>query len=187
MPTRQQKQRVSQLRLLLFSRPVHPELFDIYHDHHIVKDGYEAQIWITGVSHLVAFHRGKATVTEIIADTAAMMPKHGKLASLRLRGEKDHEVDAGPIRHMISFQVETMSQRLYERVHADLIEQADRGGLFLSFPEWVPSGSLEPFTYIDYDAKPGHLHIFAYHAFPDELTLIKTQSIFEPIQEPRIT
>ncbi|MDY7010658.1 MAG: DUF2617 family protein, partial [Planctomycetota bacterium] len=172
---------ISQLRLLLFSRSVHPELFDIYHDHRIVKEGYEAQIWITGLSHLISFHRGKATVTQLIADASAMLPKHGRVASLRLRGEKDHEIDAGPIRHMISFQVETMSPRLYERVHADMTEQASQGGLFLSFSEWVQAGAPEPFTHIDYDAKPGHLHVFAYHAFPDELTLIKTQSIFELI------
>ena len=181
MPIRQ-KQSVSQLRLLLFSRPLHPELFEIYHDHRIVKDGYEAQIWITGMSHVISFHRGKATITELIADASAMLPKHGKLASLRLRGEKDHEVEnPGMIRHMMSFQVETMSPRLYERVHTDMVEQGSQGGLFLSFSEWVPDGAPEPFTYIDYDAKPGHLHVFAYHAFPDELTLIKTQSIFELI------
>ncbi|MCK4626884.1 MAG: hypothetical protein KAV00_16350, partial [Phycisphaerae bacterium] len=69
MPIRQ-KQSVSQLRLLLFSRPVHPELFEIYHDHRIVKDGYEAQIWITGLSHVIAFHRNKATITELIADAS---------------------------------------------------------------------------------------------------------------------
>lgn len=180
MPIRQ-KQSISQLRLLLFSRSVHPELFNIYHNHRIVKDGYEAQIWITGISHLISFHRGKATITQLIADASAMLPKHGKLASLQLRGEKDHEIDAGPIRHMISFQVETMSPRLYERVHAEMVEQGSQSGLFLSFSEWVQAGSLEPFTYIDYDAKPSHLHVFAYHAFPDELTLIKTQSIFELI------
>ncbi len=176
-----QKQSISQLHLLLFSRPVHPELFEIYHDHRIVKEGYEARIWITGLSHVIAFHRGKDTITELIADASAMLPKHGKLASLQLRGEKDHEINAGSIRHMISFQVETMSPRLYERVHADMVEQGLQGGTFLSFAEWAQAGALEPFTYINYDAKPGHLHIFAYHAFPDELTLIKTQSIFELI------
>ncbi len=51
-------------------------------------------------------------------------------------------------------------------------------GIFVPFPQWV-SNTLTPFTYIDYEAKADQLHVFAYHAFVDELTLIKTQSIFE--------
>ena len=39
--------------------------------------------------------------------------------------------------------------------------------------------SLTPFTYIDYDARPNELHVLTFQAFPDELTIIKTQSIFE--------
>ena len=39
--------------------------------------------------------------------------------------------------------------------------------------------TLTPFTYIDYEAKPNGLHVFTYHAFPADLTIVKTQSIFE--------
>ena len=35
------------------------------------------------------------------------------------------------------------------------------------------------YHYIDYDAAPNSLHVFAFHAFPEDLTIIKTQSIFE--------
>ena len=41
------------------------------------------------------------------------------------------------------------------------------------------SRGLTPFTFIDYEAKPTELHVFAFHAFPDDLTIVKTQSIFE--------
>ncbi len=177
-----QKQRVSQLRLLLYSRPLHPELFDIHREHRITKDKYEAQIWITGASHLIAFHRDDSTVTELIADASAMLPDRGRMAVMRLRGEKDHEIEYnGRIRHMMSFQVETMSQRLYESVHADLTDGFDKCELFLEFPQWRTGNLPAPFTFIDYEAKQGHLHVFAYHAFPEELTIIKTQSIFELI------
>ena len=32
-----QAQSVSSLRFFLYDRPLHPELFEIYHDHHVVK------------------------------------------------------------------------------------------------------------------------------------------------------
>ncbi len=175
-----ERQCVSQMRLLLYNRSLHPELFDIYHDHRIKKAGYEAQIWITGMSHLIAFYRGNSALTELLVDSATDLPDKGLLASMKLRGEKDHRIEnIGGIRHLMSFQVEVMSPRLYERIHSDMIETSQKGGIFLSFPEWAAGKSLEPFTYIDYEAKIDNLHIFAYHAYPDELTLIKTQSIFE--------
>jgi len=174
-----QKQQVSDLRFVVFNRALHPELFEIYHDHRIVKEKYEAQVWVTGLSHVIGFYRGDAAIVEVIADASAMLPERGKLVSLRFRGERDEEFEhCEGIRYLTSFQVEQMSSRLYAKVHGDLaVTGADRG-LFVPFPEWA-GNALTPFTYIDYESKVGQLHVFAYHAFPDEMTLIKTQSIFE--------
>ena len=176
-----QKQRVSELQFFLYDRPLHPELFDIYDSHRVAKDGYEAQVWVTGISHLIGFYRGEATVVELIAESGAELPERGRLLSVPFRGEKDQEfTHVDGIRYMMSFQVETMSARLYARAHDELAGQADKRGLFVPFPEWAIN-ALTPFTYIDYEAKVRELHVFAYHAFPDELTLVKTQSIFELI------
>ena len=60
----------------------------------------------------------------------------------------------------------------------ELARAAMQRGLFVPFPGWM-SRSLTPFTYIDYDARPNQLHVLAFHAFPDELAVVKTQSIFE--------
>ncbi len=174
-----QKQHVSQLQFFLYDRPLHPELFDIYQQRRVVKADYEAQVWITGISHLIGFYRGDATLVELLAESNTQLPTHGRLVALPFRGEKDQEfTHVDGIRYMMSFQVETMSARLYGRSHSELAALAARRGLFVPFPNWAVN-SLTPFTYIDYEAKARELHVFAYHAFPEELTLIKTQSIFE--------
>jgi len=174
-----QVQRVSQLRFMVYNRPLHPELFEICHDHRVVKDGYDVQIWITGVSHMIGFYRGAAAVVQVIADADAVLPHRGKLMSVPFRGERDEEFDhADGIRYLASFQVERMSPRLYAKTHRELLEQAGERGLFVHFPQWT-SNALPPFSHVDYEAKVGQLHVFAYHAFPEERTLIKTQSIFE--------
>ena len=176
-----QQQRVSELQFLVYSRPLHPELFDIYQRRHLVKSGYETQIWVTGISHLIGFFRREAAIVELIAGADAELPERGKLMSMPVRGEKDREfTHAEGIKYMVSCQVETMSVRLYARSHEELTGLAERRGVLVSFPQWAVE-SLEPFTYIDYEAKLNELHVFAYHAFPDERTLIKTQSIFELI------
>ena len=175
----QQKQRVAGLRFVLYSRPVHPELFDIHHDHRICKGGYEARIWVTGLSHVIGVYAGEAMLTELIAPASAELPLRGKLASLPVRGEKDKEISGIPgLRYMVSIQLEKMGQRLYKRMHNELATAGGEGGIFVSFPQWASNG-LTPFTYIAYTARARLLHVFAFHAFPDELSIIKTQSLFE--------
>jgi hypothetical protein len=174
-----QKQRLATLRFLLYERPLHPELFDIHHDHRIVKPSYEAQIWVTGCAHVIGFFRGRESLVEVLAGPDAQLPQRGRLLDIPLRGERDHERKrSGAIGYMMGFQVETMSPDVYSKTHHDLARLGSRRGLFVPFPMWM-SRSLIPFTYVDYDAKPNGLHVFAFHAFPDDLTVIKTQSIFE--------
>ncbi len=174
-----QRQTLGSLRFYLYDRPLHPELFDIYRDHQIVKTAYEAQIWVTGCSHVIGFYRQGCALVEAMAESDTELPQRGALLELPFRGERDHECKrAEGINYMMSFQVESMSPEVYSRTHHDLARLGARRGLFVPFPMWM-SRSLRPFTYVDYEAKPNELHVFAFHAFPEDLTIVKTQSIFE--------
>ena len=174
-----QKQRVESLRFFLYNRPLHPELFEIYHDHHIIKSGYEAQIWVTGCTHVIGFYRGRTSLVEVTADAENILPERGQLLEMPFRGERDHErKQADGIDYMMNFQVERMSSGVYSRTHHELARQGAQRGLFVPFPTWM-ARSLTPFTYIDYEARPNELHVFTFHAFPSELTIVKTQSLFE--------
>jgi hypothetical protein len=176
-----QKQQLGSLRLFLYNRPLHPELFDIYHDHRIVKKGYEAQIWVTGCSHVIGFYRGDHALVEVTADADTELPQRGLLAELPFRGERDHEIKrADGINYMMNLQVETMSPGVYTKTHHELARHGAKRGLFVPFPTWM-ANSLIPFTYIDYQSRPNELHVFSFHAFPEDLTVVKTQSIFELI------
>ena len=175
-----QQQRVAPLRYFLYDRPLHPELFEIYTDHQIARRGYEAQIWVTGCTHVIGFFRGDQTIVEVIADGSAMLPRRGCVMELPFRGERAFErkrMDG--INYMMNFQVEVMSEMVYSRTHHDLARLGAKRGLFVPFPTWMNRPPLTPFTFIDFADKPNELHIFAFHAFPDDLTVIKTQSIFE--------
>jgi len=170
---------VSKLRYFLYDRPVHPEFFDIYHDHRIIKPGYEAHIWATGCTHVISFFRDTSCLVELTSAEEAELPGKGLLVSLPFRGEKDHQHSrTGGINYMMNFQVESMSPAVYSKTHHELARLGSKKGLFVPFPAWM-SGTLTPFTYIDYDAKPNELHIFTFHAFPHDLAVVKTQSIFE--------
>lgn len=174
-----QKQHLQSLRFFLYDRPLHPELFDIYHDEQIVKNGWETQIWVTGCSHVIGFYRDGFSLVEAVADADDILPDRGLLLELPLRGERDHErkrVDG--INYMMNFQVEAMSRAVYAKTHHELARLGTKRGLFVPFPMWM-SQQLTPFTYVDFEARPNQLHVFAFHAFPEDLTVVKTQSIFE--------
>jgi len=174
-----QQQKVESLRYYLFSRPLHPELFDIFHGHQICRPAYEAQVWVTGCTHVISFFRGDQTLVEVTADSGLELPSRGLLVEMPFRGERDHERKRfDGINYMMNFQVERMSPDVYSRTHHDLARVGARRGLFVPFPNWM-SRSLTPFSYIDYEAKPNQLHVMTFHAFPGDLAIVKTQSIFE--------
>ncbi|MFW6133287.1 MAG: DUF2617 family protein [Planctomycetota bacterium] len=180
-----QKQTVGSLRFLLYERALHPELFEIAHDRHIVKPAYEAQVWVTGCTHVIGFFRGgqtgrpTAALVQVIADAGAELPQRGLLLEMPFRGERDHERRrANGIDYMMNFQLERMSADAYGQTHRELARMGVRHGLFVPFPH-LRSRDMTPFSYIDYEAKPNELHVFAFHAFPDDAALVKTQSVFE--------
>ena len=144
-----QKQTASTLRFFLYDRPIHPELFDIYHDHRIVKPEYEAQVWVTGCSHVIGFFREECSMLEVTADMNMELPERGRLTKMPFKGEKSHETKlAEGIRYMMNFQVESMSPAVYSKTHHDLARLGARRGLFVPFPKWM-SHRLTPFTFIN--------------------------------------
>ncbi len=176
-----QQQVVGSLRYYLYDHPLHPELFDISHAEVVQKRHYSARLWVTGCRHVISFTVGDQTVTEVLADADAELPCRGQMASLPLRGEKDREATVGDIRYMMNFQLELMSDRVYGTIHDELAHMGKARGLFMDFPTWMQRPPLVPFSFLDYEANAKHLHIFAYHAFPEDLTLVKIQSIFEVV------
>ncbi|MCY2930776.1 MAG: DUF2617 family protein [Planctomycetota bacterium] len=180
MGTEQQQQRVATVRLFLYDRQIHPELFTIHHDHRVVQNDYEAQIWVTGCTHVIGFFRGAQGLAEVTAGPEAELPQRGRLLDLPFRGERNHECHAVMgIRYMMGMQAETMSPAVYGRTHHELARQGAKRGLFVPFPQWMTRAPLTPFSFVDYEASATQLHVFAFHAFPDDLTILKTQSIFE--------
>jgi len=167
------------LHLFLFDRPLHPELFRHFGDFRVTQTRYHVDIWIIGLSHVVTVSCGNRSMTEVIAPDLEVLPSRGGLAHFRMKGERDLE-KAGPEgwHYMVSTQVETMDEPLYKSVHNDLLRHAGKRGWFLPYEQWA-EGALAPFSYVDHEARDGEFHVHAFHAFPHEHTIVKTQSIFE--------
>ncbi|RME38190.1 MAG: DUF2617 family protein [Planctomycetota bacterium] len=183
----QTKQRVEELQFCLYQRAIHPELFQIRKLKRIEQSRYCAEIWIVGLAHVVTVQTGDQILTELITDDPEMLPKTGLAASFKFRGERDHTQSfTEDVKYILSTQVERMTPQIYPPTHRDYVHYAKGRKMFVSYDEWMGEDGLAPFSFIDYDARDHEFHVHAFHAFPDELTLLKTQSIFE-VGKPKIT
>jgi hypothetical protein len=172
-------QQSADLHLFLYDRPLHPELFRHFADYRVAQARYHADVWIVGLSHVVTVTAGPHSLTELIAVDSDVLPTRGVLTRFRLKGERDLERTAPNGWHyMLSSQIETMEEPLYKSVHGDLVRHAARRGWFCAYEQWA-DGDMAPFTYIDHEARDGEFHVHAFHAFPHERTIVKTQTIFE--------
>lgn len=170
---------VSELNFSLFQRPLHPELFSVYARRQIKTERYETTIWATGGSHVVSLYTGDVCLTELISAPGQPLPKRGLIERFQFRGQRSHKCTLSRgLSYMTDFQVEKMSPNLYRQSHHDLERFAKNRGIFLTFAEDAVGG-LEPFSYIDFEARRDELHIHTFHAYPEQVTIIKTQSLFD--------
>lgn len=167
------------LYLYAFDRSLHPELFRHYADYRIKQVRYCADIWVVGLGHVLTVTSGQRSLTELLTRESDLIPTRGVLSRFRLKGERDHERRTPDgWGYLVSTQVETMDEALYKSVHFDLLRHTERRGWFHAYEDWA-EGELVPFTYIDYEARDSEFHVHVFHAYPQERTLIKSQSIIE--------
>lgn len=168
---------IRDLSFSLYQRPLHPELFNIYARRDIKTENYEASIWATGCAHVVSVSTKGYNLTELISLPDQPLPKRGLLERFQFRGQKKHKCTLSRnLSYMTDFQVEKMSENLYRQSHADLERFARNRGMFVRFPN-LYKGTLEPFSYIDFEARKNELHLHTFHAYPEQVTIIKTQSL----------
>jgi len=170
---------VEELMFSFFQRPLHPELFQIYAQRQLNTEKYEAIIWLTGCTHVVSVFAGNTCLTEVVSTPDQMLPSRGLIERFEFRGPRTHKgtLSRG-VSYMTDFQVEKMSPNLYRQSHADLERFARNRGVFVKFPE-LEIDKLQPFCYIDFEARRTELHIHTFAAYPYQVTMIKTQSLFD--------
>lgn len=170
---------VEELSFNLFQRPLHPELFQIYAERQLKTEKYEATIWVTGCTHVVSVFAGNMCLTEVVSAPGQMLPQRGLIERFHFRGPKSHKCTLSRgVSYMTDFQLEKMSPNLYRQSHTDLEKFARNRGVFVKYPDWE-IGGLQPFCYVDFEARKSELHIHTFEAYPDQITIIKTQSLFD--------
>lgn len=171
--------KLSELFFVLYSRPLHPELFDVFREQQIQRDDYHALIRITDSCHAVSWNYGKLCLTEVATTQAAELPKKRRLFGCKLRGERDETIQCGQnVVYQTSFTVERLARSIFNRMQEELETDALGRGIFHNFR---PNHRLapSPLSHIAVEARARSLLVQAFHTFPDECAIVKTQSLFE--------
>lgn len=173
------------LRLLIYRRPIHPELFHIYLEKQVRTRCYEADLWLLGLGHLACFHTAGGTVTELLVPQTAELPASGLVETFTLGGKQEYELALDrKLYYVVTVEPEVMSEPVFDRVYEEMVRFGRRRGLFIQFSQWQGEAAVPPFSLIEYEHRRRDLGTYVYHAFPDRRLLIRTQSIFsrDPIR-----
>jgi hypothetical protein len=171
--------RVSELVFRLYGKPLHPELFEILAVRKVQREDYELTVRITRTGHVISWANADVCLTELTAAAEAELSPRRRLLDFRLRGEQTHALPcAHGIQYQTSFQVEVLPPEIYLHVHDEILADGGKSGLLHNFQ---PNHrlSVAPLGYIAVEARADCLMISTFHTFPDEHTVIKTQSLIE--------
>jgi hypothetical protein len=171
--------RVADLVFRLYARPLHPELFDVLTCRTVARDGYTLSVRLTRTGHLLGWTDGRVHLTELTATADMELPESGRRLGHKFDGGRSSRSDfAGGVRYQVSSQVEVLQPEQFLHVHEELAADGARKGLVFHCKTGNRLG-LSPLGVVIVQSLPSGLSSSAFHTFPDELAIIKTQSLIE--------
>ncbi|NDC54625.1 MAG: DUF2617 family protein [Planctomycetia bacterium] len=171
--------KVAELVFQVYGRPLHPELFEICASRTIERGGYHATVTITSAGHLVTWRRDGLTLCEVATSAAQPLPQKRRLLSHRLSGERSDRMECrGGTTYQTCFQLEAVEPEVFWTFQQELCVEGIRHGLFHRFE---PVGRLAPgaISWLNIETRAKSLLVQAFHTFPDDLAIVKSQTLFE--------
>ena len=170
---------VSELNLAILGRSVHPELLVVYERASVVRDSFQMHLAICEAGHLLELRTPHQTLCEIVAPKGQSLPHRDRLFDKKLRGSRDESLWLpGGIGYQVSFQVERLDPEVYLQLHEECSTDCRKATLGRMFD---PPNRLAPaaVSYLQLDLFPRSLLIHAFHTFPENCAVVKTQTLIE--------
>jgi hypothetical protein len=170
--------KIAELVFQLYRRALHPELFEIYCSRTISRGPYQAKIDITAAGHVVTWAYAGLTLSEVATSAHHPLPLTRRLMSYGLRGQRTDRVRLGPVSYQMSFQLEPVEPEVFWTFQQELVADGQRQGMLYRFNS---SGrmALGAISYINVETRARHMLVQAFHTFPDDYAIVKSQSIFQ--------
>ena len=171
--------KVAELVFQLYGRTLHPELFEVHETRTVERGSYWAKIDITSAGHVITWRCDGITLTEVATSAHHPLPQKRRLLSYRLRGQREDQVKCrGGASYQVSFQLEPVDPEIFWTYQQELVSDGQRKGMLHTFDS---SGrvALGALSYVNVESRNRSLLIQAFHTFPDDCAIVKSQSLFE--------
>ena len=171
--------KVAELVFQLYGRPLHPELFQVCQSRTIKRGDYEAKIDITTAGHVVTWRYAGLTLTEVANAAHHPLPQRRRLLSYKLKGNRNDRVDCrGGICYQVSFQLEPVDPEVFWTFQQELAADGEKRGMLHRFDS---NGrlALGALSYVNVETRNKNLLVQAFHTFPEDCAIVKSQSMFE--------
>jgi hypothetical protein len=171
--------KIAELVFQLYGRPLHPELFQFYGTRCFERGDYQAKIQITSAGHVITWRYGGLTLTEVCASARQPLPAKRRLMTYSLKGSRKDCVHCrGGVLYMTNFELEPVAPDVFWTFQQELARDGQRKGMLHRFDS---SGrmALGALSYINIETRSRHLLVQAFHTFPDDYAIVKSQSLFE--------
>jgi hypothetical protein len=171
--------KIAELVFQLYGRSLHPDLFENQASRTVSRGDYRATIDITSAGHVVTWRYHALTLTEVATAAHHPLPQKRRLLSYRLKGERNDRMECrGGASYQVNFQLEAVDPEVFWTFQQELSHDGERQGLLHRFS---PSGrmALGALSYINVETRNRSVLIQAFHTFPDDYAIVKSQSLFE--------
>lgn len=170
--------RVAELVFRLYDRPLHPELFEVVASRLVKRDGYTLSVRLTRTGHVLGWNDGDIHLEEITASSEMELPPTGIRLAHAFDFGWNGRFSRGVVRYQVSSQLEILPSEQFAHVHAELAADGARKAMVYHCKAENRLG-LSPLGVVIVSTVPRGLSATGFHTFPDELALIKTQSLIE--------
>src|SRR5712692_3890161 len=133
---------------------------------------------IMRTGHVISWDYGPLHLTEVAAAEHGL-PERRRLLDYRLRGEHSASLPCSHgINYQANFQVEVLPPEIFFHIHDEILADGGKRGLLHNFQ---PNHrlSLAPLGFIAIEAGIDFLVLTTFHTFPEEHTVVKSQSLIE--------
>jgi len=175
---------VKDLVFQAYTRPLHPELFSIRARERVQKLGHDVTAQLTATGHVVVWNSQGRYLTEVLTKADIILPAKRLLEYRILSGfgpiycEVPARGDQPGYHYHACFQSEILEWPDFCRAHDEIEADSRKRGMLVRLPT-KRSVAYPSLGFIVLEGHPECLLIHAFHTFPDEQTVVKSQSLIE--------
>lgn len=170
--------KVAELVFHLYGRSLHPELLSVHSCRTFERGPYRAKVEITCSGHVVTWTWNDLVLTEVATSEHSPLPRQRRLLACPIRGHRSEKITYRErITYHVDFQLEPVDPEVFWTFQQELTHEGIRKGLFHKFDS---SGrmSLGAVSYINIESRNKTFFVQAFHTFPDDCAIVKSQSLF---------